>query len=353
MNHYVYEIVNLINNKKYIGKRSCHCSIESDDYMGSGVALKKAYKKYGRNNFRKNIIKICSSSDEAYLYEKYLIEKVHAYESKMYYNIAGGGKGAGVGESHPNFNMIVSEETRLKLSKSLKGKPKPESQRIKLSQYHTGRHLKEETKEKLRVHFSQRYKGEGNPFYGRKHTDETKERLRQLNLGKKQSEETKAKYDRWGEKNPMYGRKGELSPNSLKIICLNTCEIFECIREGAKKYSLDVSSLAKCCKGNLKSCGKLNGQPLLWMYYSKYINLTEEEVDSYKKYKNNCYIKVINLNTLKVFETMSEGAIFANTTKNSISKCCKGKQKTAGKIGEERARWMLYNEYLKLNNNSL
>lgn len=349
MNHYVYEIINLMNNKKYIGKRSCHCSIEDDDYMGSGILLKKAYKKYGKDKFKKSIVKICLSSDEAYSFEKYLIEKVHAYESPMYYNIAGGGKGAGVGESHPNFNMTVSEETRARLSKALKGKPKPESQRIKLSQYHKGRHLKEETKEKLRVHFSQRYKGEGNPFYGKKHTKETREKLRQINLGKKQSEETRMKYNRKGKNNPMYGKKAELSPNSLKIICLNTNEVFECIREGAEKYGLDASSLAKCCKGNLKSCGKLDGHPLKWMYYNKYINLTAEEVESFKEYKNNCYIKVINLNTLKIFNTMSEGAVFANTTKQSISKCCKGKLNTAGKVNGERAKWMIYDDYLKFN----
>ena len=43
MNHYVYEITNLINGKKYIWKRSCKCSIEEDKYMGSGKLLKKSY----------------------------------------------------------------------------------------------------------------------------------------------------------------------------------------------------------------------------------------------------------------------------------------------------------------------
>ena len=55
MNHYVYEITNLVNGKKYIGKRSCKCPIEDDKYMGSGYALKKAFDKYGKENFIKKI----------------------------------------------------------------------------------------------------------------------------------------------------------------------------------------------------------------------------------------------------------------------------------------------------------
>ena len=53
MNHYVYEITNLINSKKYIGKRSCECPIEEDKYMGSGKYIKIAIEKYGENNFKK------------------------------------------------------------------------------------------------------------------------------------------------------------------------------------------------------------------------------------------------------------------------------------------------------------
>lgn len=53
MNHYVYEITNLVNGKKYIGKRSCSCSIEQDKYMGSGKILKQAEKNMGLIIFQK------------------------------------------------------------------------------------------------------------------------------------------------------------------------------------------------------------------------------------------------------------------------------------------------------------
>ena len=53
MNHYVYEITNLANGMKYIGKRTCKCEIENDRYMGSSDILRRAIKKYGINNFKR------------------------------------------------------------------------------------------------------------------------------------------------------------------------------------------------------------------------------------------------------------------------------------------------------------
>ena len=93
MNHYVYEITNNINGKKYIGKRSTHTSIENDNYWGSGVAIKKAIAKYGKENFSKIILHICDTEKEAYSQEELEIEKVKAYNSASYYNIAKGGLG--------------------------------------------------------------------------------------------------------------------------------------------------------------------------------------------------------------------------------------------------------------------
>ena len=64
MFHYVYEITNNINGRKYIGKHSTNNL--NDNYMGSGKALLKAINKYGIENFSKNILIICESEKEAY-----------------------------------------------------------------------------------------------------------------------------------------------------------------------------------------------------------------------------------------------------------------------------------------------
>ena len=42
--YYVYLIENMINHKKYIGKRQCKCDIKQDVYLGSGKILKQAIK---------------------------------------------------------------------------------------------------------------------------------------------------------------------------------------------------------------------------------------------------------------------------------------------------------------------
>ena len=51
-----------INNKIYIG---CHKTKDKNDgYFGSGKYLKNAIKKYGIENFKKEVLHYCSSMDE-------------------------------------------------------------------------------------------------------------------------------------------------------------------------------------------------------------------------------------------------------------------------------------------------
>ena len=111
MNHYVYIITNLINRKKYIGKRSCSCPIDKDRYMGSGTLLKKAQKKYGIENFKKDILLICESEEQAYEEEQEAIELAGAVESPQYYNITHGGLGAGAGEKNHFYGKNHTDET--------------------------------------------------------------------------------------------------------------------------------------------------------------------------------------------------------------------------------------------------
>jgi hypothetical protein len=51
--HYVYCTTNLINSRKYIGS---HSGEINDSYLGSGVNITKAIKKYGKHNFIKDIL---------------------------------------------------------------------------------------------------------------------------------------------------------------------------------------------------------------------------------------------------------------------------------------------------------
>ena len=62
MYNYFYKITNLINNHFYYGVHSTNNL--NDGYFGSGVKLKQAVKKYGKENFKKEILFISSNEQE-------------------------------------------------------------------------------------------------------------------------------------------------------------------------------------------------------------------------------------------------------------------------------------------------
>lgn len=87
----VYKLTNLVNNKIYIG---CHMTKNLDDnYMGSGKRLGYAKKKYGIENFKKEILSIHETPEEMLAEEARLVNDELLKRDDVY-NLVCGGKGS-------------------------------------------------------------------------------------------------------------------------------------------------------------------------------------------------------------------------------------------------------------------
>lgn len=82
---FIYEWINNINGKRYIGS---HRGTIDDGYIGSGSAFLKAYKKYGRGNFTRNIIEYVKNVTDIKSREEYYLKLVNAKSNRMYYNLS-------------------------------------------------------------------------------------------------------------------------------------------------------------------------------------------------------------------------------------------------------------------------
>lgn len=102
---FIYETTNLINGKKYIGKKQYINGWQ--DYLGSGILLKIAINKYGKENFKRIILCNCETEEELNEKERFYIKLYNANNNNMYYNLAEGGTGGRtteIGKLHPQSN---------------------------------------------------------------------------------------------------------------------------------------------------------------------------------------------------------------------------------------------------------
>lgn len=246
MNNYtIYIHKNKINGKVYIGQTNQRPEKRWDCGRGYETSSKfyNAILKYGWDNFEHIILYTNLTLEEANQKEQELIKEYNSCNDEFGYNIISGGR-----------NFTHSEETKRKIglanSIALKGNKWSEKQR------------------ELR---SEMFTGEGNPFYGKHHTKETKQLI---------SEHRKGKCI--GEAHPMYGkhhteetlqkmsnnRKGK---GGKQIKCLNTGEIFPTMMDAARWCGLkNSSSIGQVCNktGKQKTAGKHpeTGEKLQWEF---------------------------------------------------------------------------------------
>jgi group I intron endonuclease len=183
----IYKTTNILNGKYYVGKDINN----SKNYLGSGVLLKRAIKKYGKENFTKEILEHCETLDILNEREKFWIKELNSII--LGYNLTDGGTGGDTFTKNINKEeireklkkRIISEEVKKIKIKNLKPFPSGES--------HPGFGKKqtEETKNKRKNTFLEN--GYTSPMKNKNHTEESKEKIRNKKIGIKLSNETKLK----------------------------------------------------------------------------------------------------------------------------------------------------------------
>lgn len=172
----VYKTTNKLNGKIYIGKDAKN----DPNYLGSGILLKQAIKKHGRNNFQKEILEYCTR-DTIDDRERYWIEITQAQE--IGYNLADGGQGGDLGE-YVNRKRAKSltgrtqpAEVKKKKSTSLQGRVVTWGDKI--SEAMTGKTWKQK-EERTKEHREKLSKANT----GHKHSEAAIEKMSQSKKGK-------------------------------------------------------------------------------------------------------------------------------------------------------------------------
>jgi len=138
----VYETLNKLNGKKYIGVDTKN----NPEYMGSGVLLKYAIKKYGKSNFIKRILIELETPTLAFEHERALILELNAIHSVEYYNLAEGGHG---GWTHTGNTSPISEERKQKISVANSGRTFTDEHKRKIGDVHRGKVVTNKTRMKM------------------------------------------------------------------------------------------------------------------------------------------------------------------------------------------------------------
>lgn len=211
-----YRTVNKVNGHYYYGVRTL--VKENDPYLGSGIRLKEAVKKYGKESFIREDLVTFSTFEEALEWERHIITEEMILDNRCY-NLKPGGAGGSLPWTEEKRQKVVEEGLYKK---------------------------SEETKKKLQESAIERFKTEPGTFTGKHHTEETKDRLSMQrrglpgkNKGKKLnlSEEARLKL-----KQP---KSEEVKQKIKRTLCTLTDEQIRFLKEDFKDNYGDRSKLCR------------------------------------------------------------------------------------------------------------
>lgn len=259
------------SGKVYIGITSKEpaCRWKNGRGYANNRHFTNAIIKYGWENISHKILEFNLSKDEAVEKEIYYIRHYKAMSPNYGYNLTSGGGGI--------ESFRFSEESRKNLS-------------LKMS-------------------------GEGNPFYGKKHSEQTKKRLCEVNRGKY-----------IGGKSKRARKVAQIDMNTGVVL-----NIFDAETTAAKSVGIKRNHISCVCNGRRKSSGGF-----YWKYCED-IGFDKKVGDKVVVCKyfdgNKKPIHQIHLGTgliVNSFESALAAQRATGIQNSSINKVCLGQRKTAG-----------------------
>lgn len=197
--YFVYKTTNLKNNKFYIGVHETYNM--NDGYLGSGKVLRNSVNYHGKENFKREILEFCVDKVNMYQKEKELVTEELISDSKCM-NLVIGGVGFINDERHREVSQLGGKATSLKL------KNDPEFRKLfgdiaskKFKKYHS-----------LGIH-------NYNTFEGRKHKEESKQKMSESMKGKGIGNNNSQFGTCWitNEKDNRKINKGDLIPEGWRL----------------------------------------------------------------------------------------------------------------------------------------
>lgn len=321
----IYKVTNLINGKIYIGQtvRTLEERINQHFYDADkvdGFIFYKAIRKYGRESFNWCIIDSGQSREELNDKEIFWIKFYNSYikfQNSNGYNMTIGGESLS-GEDNPFYGKSHSLETKEKMSEKAKGRK------------HT-----ELTKKKIGKILSQNYSGENNHMYGKKHKEETRKKMSEAHKGVKKTLEhreniSKAKFNKANSKS-----RGVVQ---LSLLGEFVAE-YETINEAVRSVGSYDTNIIRNCKGETFSA-----KGYLWMYKDEY---NEENVKKKltthtggKTSKRRVVQLTIEGDCIAEYPTIIDAVRNTGADRNLISKCCNDNNKT-----HKGYKWMFKDDY--------
>lgn len=270
----VYKITNIVNNKIYVGSSSDinrRKSMHLKQLLNNthfNKYLQHSFNKYGKQNFVFNIIEEVNKVDNKEQLRKILLEREQYWLNKL----------RPYGDIGYNILKIAGSNL------------------------------------------------------GKVVSNETKEKLRKLQLGRKRSAETRLKIsnaqkDRKHKPLTEEHKKKISDANKGKIVSLENRVFYSIANRQYKHTDEAKNKISQSLIGNKRAKGK---------------HLSEKHKN--KLIESNI-TPVINLDTKKIFKSLKEAALFYNIkSRSGISMCCSNAQKTCGGY-----RWKYLNDYNKEN----